>query len=98
SEMRGRIGVAFDIGESARTVQAVGEAGGPRGGPTTQPLDLRLTAAVDDRATTASLTAATKGSGLVELTARLPISLPELISQRGAPETLQNTTLAGTAQ
>src|SRR5262249_5662598 len=73
TELRGRIGVAVDIGAAARTAQAVVEVAQLRGGPINQPVDLRTVTGTDEHGVTASFAAASRGSRLLELTGRLPV-------------------------
>jgi len=98
NELRGKVGVTIDIGEAGRTLQAAITVGELRGGPIVQPIDLQLTAGADDRATTSTLTVATKGGKLVELTGKLPLSLVQLIQLRADPAAVRATPLSATAQ
>ena len=79
TELRGRLGVAIDLGEAGRTLQAVVDVGQLRGGPIAQPLDVHATAGLGERATTAAVTVASRGAPLVELQAKLPVSLVDAI-------------------
>ena len=98
SELRGRLGVAVDVGEAGRTVQATIDVGQLRGGQIVQPIDIRLAAGADDRATSSTLTVATRGGKLIELSAKLPLSLARLSELRADPAAARNTPLAATAQ
>ena len=102
TELHGTIGVAVDIGAAGRTAEATVDVAQLRGGPINQPVDLRLTTALGDRATTASFTAASKGGRLVELTGKMPLSLADLIDRyseaRRDPAALRNTPLTATAK
>jgi autotransporter translocation and assembly factor TamB len=98
SELRGRAGIALDIGPAARSLQAVIDVAELRGGPIAQPIDVHATTELDDRATTAGLTVASRGAPLIQLTSRLPVSLPELLDRRGNAAAIRATPLAATAK
>jgi hypothetical protein len=97
SELRGRAGVAIDLGPAARTAQAVVDVGELRGGPLDQPIDVHVTASLDDRATTATISVGSRGASLVELEGRLPVSLVDVLERRGQAAG-RDTPLAATAQ
>jgi translocation and assembly module TamB len=59
SELRGQLSVAVDVGEAGRTLQATVDVAGLRGDPIATPIDVHLAAAIDDHATTSSLTVRT---------------------------------------
>ena len=59
SELRGRLTVAVEVGEAARTAHAAIDIAALRGDPIVMPIDVHLAAAIEDRATTASLTVTT---------------------------------------
>lgn len=82
SDLRGRAGVAVDVGAAARTVQAVVDVGELRGGQLVQPIDVHVTAALDERATTADVTVGSRGDRLVQVQGRLPVSLVDLIERQ----------------
>jgi uncharacterized protein involved in outer membrane biogenesis len=98
SELRGRAGFSIDVGDAARTAQAVIDVGELRGGPIAQPVDIHLTAGLDERTTTTALTVASKGAPLIQVTGRLPASLAELLDRRGDPAALKATPLSATAK
>ena len=83
SELRGRAGAAIDLGPAARTAQLVVDVGELRGGPLDQPIDVHVTAALDERETTASIGVGQHGASLVELDGRLPVSLVDVLERRG---------------
>lgn len=98
SELRGRAGFSIDVGDSARTAQAVVDVAQLRGGPLAAPVDVHLAANLDERTTTTSLTVASKGAPLVQVTGRLPASLAELLDRRGDPAALKATPVSATAR
>lgn len=98
SLLRGRAALSIDIGDAARTAEAAVEVAQLRGGPIAEPIDVRVTATLDERNTTAALTVAAKGAPLVQLTGRLPASLAELLDRRGQPEVFKATPLSATAR
>lgn len=61
SELRGQVSVAVDVGEAGRTVQAALDVSALRGDPFVEPIDVHLTAVVDDRSTSSTLTVRTAG-------------------------------------
>lgn len=84
SALRGRLRVAIDLGPAVRTAQAVVDLGELRGGPIDQPIDAHISAELDQRETTASITVGAHGAALVELDGRIPVSLVDVIERRGA--------------
>lgn len=98
SQLHGKAGISVDISEAARTAQAVIEIGELRGGALSQPIDAKLTASLDERATTTALTVASKGKPLLQMTGRLPVSLAELLDRRSDPATLKATPVSATAK
>ena len=98
SELRGRAGFSIDIGDAARTAQATIDVSQLRGGPIAQPVDVHLTAGLDERTTTASLTVAAKGAPLIQVTGQLPATLAELLDRRSDPAALSATPLRATAK
>jgi hypothetical protein len=98
TELRGRAGVALDIGPAARSLQAVVDVTQLRGGPIAQPIDVHATTALDDRGTTVGLTVASGSSQLIQLTSRVPVSLPELLDRREDAAAIRRTPLAASAK
>jgi hypothetical protein len=97
TELRGRAGVAIDLGAAARTAQAVVDVGELRGGPISQPIDVHVTATLDDRATTAAVSVGSHGASLVEVEGQLPVSLIDVLDRRGRAAG-RDTPLAATAR
>jgi TamB, inner membrane protein subunit of TAM complex len=97
SALRGRAAAAIDLGPAARTAQATVDVGALRGGPLDQPIDVHVTASLDDRATTAAVSVGSGGASLVELEGRLPVSLVDVLERRGQAAG-RDTPLEATAQ
>src|SRR6185295_3255309 len=51
-----------------------------------------------ERTTTTALTVASKSQPLIQLTGRLPVSLPELIDRRGDPASIKAIPVSATAK
>ncbi|HEX3758016.1 MAG TPA: translocation/assembly module TamB domain-containing protein [Kofleriaceae bacterium] len=83
SELRGRLGIAIDLGPAVRTAQAVVDLGELRGGPIDQPIDAHVSAELDERETTAAITVGAGGASLIEIEGRLPVSLVDVLERRG---------------
>jgi translocation and assembly module TamB len=81
--LRGRASVAIDVGAAVRTAQAVVDVSELRGGPLDQPIDVHVTASLDDRATLATVGVGSHGASLIELEGRLPVSLVDVLERRG---------------
>jgi autotransporter translocation and assembly factor TamB len=97
--VRGGVSVAVDVGAAGRTMQAAIDLTGLRGAPIMLPLDVHLTAAVDDRSTTSSWSVATGDVTLLDAQARIPASILQLINRwRGDPAAARATPLAVTAK
>jgi translocation and assembly module TamB len=102
SDLRGRVSIAVEVGEAARTLQASVDVAALRGGPVILPIDVHVDAAVGDRETTAILSVRTTGTPLLEAKGRLPGSLAALVQQlrrRGTDPAAANAIpLAATVQ
>lgn len=81
-ELRGRVSVAVDLGEAARTLRATVDIAQLRGRWIVQPIDVHLEAVSGDRETTTKLSVAAGGAGLLALEGRLPLTLEQLLDRR----------------
>jgi autotransporter translocation and assembly factor TamB len=99
SELRGKLSLAVDVGEAARTLEAKVDVAGLRGAPIDQPLELHLAAAADDRKITSTLAVLTHGAPLLEVEGRVPVSLAALLDRRTrSPEALRATPITAVAR
>jgi hypothetical protein len=99
SDLRGKLSLSVDVGEGASTMQAAVDVVGLRGKPFLQPIDLRLAAVTGDRETTTTLSVASNKVTLLDLQARLPGSLVEVMQQmRTDPRGAEAIKLAATAK
>jgi autotransporter translocation and assembly factor TamB len=98
SDVRGAVSATVDVGTAGRTMQAKIDVTGLRGGSVIEPLDVHLAAAIDDRATTATLSIGTGAVTLLGAQARLPVPILPLIDRwRRDPVAARATPLAATA-
>ena len=98
ADVRGAVSAAVDVGTAGRTMQATIDVAGLRGAPVIEPLDVHLAAAIDDRATTATLSIKTAGATLLDAQARLLVPILPLIDRwRRDPVAARATPLAATA-
>ena len=98
SDARGRVSVAIEIGEAGRAGTAAIDINGLRGAPILQPLDLHFAATMDEQVTTSALSVRTAGATLVEVQARLPLSIVTLAQRwRIDPAAARATPLTATA-
>jgi len=81
SDVRGRVSVAIDVGEAGRTIAAMIDAGGLRGGPIIRPVDVHLAATIDDRAATSSLSIKAQDAVLVTGQGRIPVAIMPLLER-----------------
>jgi hypothetical protein len=96
SDVRGRASVAVELGPAGRTLQGTIDLAELRGATIHKPIDVHLATAIDDRATTSSLTVKTrtKGAVLVTADAHVPESILPLLAR---PQALRAMPLTGTA-
>ncbi|HEX3477093.1 MAG TPA: translocation/assembly module TamB domain-containing protein [Kofleriaceae bacterium] len=97
TQLRGRATAAIDLGPAVRTAQATVDLGALRGGPLDQPIDVHVTASLDDRATTATVSVGSHGASLIAVEGRLPVSLVDVLERRGQAAG-RDTPLDATAQ
>ena len=92
TNLRGRASVNVEVDAGVRAARVTGSVRELRGAPISEPLDVQLTAAAGEDATTFQLAAGTKAFRFVEASGRIPRSLAQLqagggADLRGAPVT-----------
>ncbi len=89
TNLRGRASVNVEVDAGVRAARVTGSVRELRGAPIAEPLDVQLTAAAGEDATTFQLAAGTKAFRFIEASGRIPRSLAQLqaggVALRGAP-------------
>ena len=96
TNLRGRASVGVEIDAGVRAARVTGRVRELRGSPIAQPLDVVLTAAAGEEATTFQLTAGTTATRFFEASGRIPRSLAQL--QAGGAAALRSAPLAISAK
>jgi hypothetical protein len=89
SNLRGRASLAVEVDAGVRAARVTGRVRELRGAPIAEPLDVQLTAAAGEDATTFQLAAGTAATRFIEASGRIPRTLTQLqaggAALRGAP-------------
>ena len=89
TQLRGRASLAAEIADAARSARIAVDVIELRGSPIAQPIELHLTAAIDEHDARATLAVRAKSTPLLEVRGTVPVSIDQLLehpsSVRAAP-------------
>lgn len=95
SSMRGTVSVLAEVTESMKSAKLSVSARQVRGAPINQPIDVAMTASIDGRSTLANLVATSKGTKLLDVNGKLPITIQQVEAD---PSIIQAAPLQVTAR
>jgi autotransporter translocation and assembly factor TamB len=80
TQLRGQLSIAAEVSEAAKSAQLSILVEQLRGDPIAQPVDLQFVAAIDDKAASAMLSIHSKTVTLLDLKAKLPVTVDQLLA------------------